>query len=280
MFTRTSILLFSLLMFGILLCQCDSDPSSSGRRHTQPPQDSLSRTPMADEEAEHAAVTFSHQIVAPVAMYERIKTDLAAIRSRYSDSMPQVNYRFIGTWRPGQLGLKLPVGSLEDTLWAGRGVFDSLNEVYRLDSLYTSEYLPEYHALFFEGRFNPIYLVKAYSAVPGMEIVYTSGMRAGDGSQLYIYPDSQEYKYFFRKAWGDCPAGCIYSHVYYFGSDGDTIIFRGDHLFDWQDTLRPAWADSVRMARELSEYFVQWRADSGFVWYPDTAAAWFDGEDW
>lgn len=40
--------------------------------------------------------------------------------------------------------------------------------------------------------------------------------RLGDDSTIYPIIDGEKIGYVFRDAWGDCPAGCTESKLYYF----------------------------------------------------------------
>jgi hypothetical protein len=82
-------------------------------------------------------------------------------------------------------------------------------------------------------------LVKRFSAIPCMAGAEPNGVCC-DGSDIRAVADGDAWKFTFRLAWGDCPAGCIASHywdfrvrsdgvVEYLGSRGSNIPEGGPH---------------------------------------------------
>ena len=66
----------------------------------------------------------------------------------------------------------------------------------------------------------------------------------------------EEFKYFFRDAWGDCPAGCIISDIYYLTSKQGQFEYKGSWSNqDEPDPPRPVWMDTFEMARDTMAYW-------------------------
>ncbi len=251
-------------LIGILcvlaVANCDTgDPVGSPTN--QPPD--LSITPMENEEAEVAAMVLSRQLIAPKWLYDRIRTDLQLIRSRYLDSIPQLDIRFVCDFEPSCIVVQIDSGVLFDTSSGGGRIIDSLNHVYRLDTLF--RVYGNFYQLKFLGRLNSTRLVDIYARIPGEYCVSTSGF-VGDLPKLVIWPDGETFKYFFRDAWGDCLSGCMYSKVFYFTAKDRTAAIVDSFLFySGNPQPIPAWRDSLRMAIDTAEYYNSWCVDSSRI---------------
>lgn len=213
-------------------------------------------SPAEDYEAEVAAVILSRTLLAPQNLYDRIKSDLEGIRAEFGDSIPAVQLTVRPVWELGEIAIRVDTLMLQDTTSAGYRRLDSLNRQFGLDSMKQYEmHFREYFSLYFSARYNPVRLVEIYLTVDGIFEVFPDGF-AGDSPELYIYPDGDEFKYFFRNAWGDCPAGCIISDIYYVISKQGQFEFVGSWSNqDDPDPPRPAWMDTAMMARDTMSYW-------------------------
>lgn len=71
----------------------------------------------------------------------------------------------------------------------------------------------------FSRPYRPDRLTDLYNAIDGVYYVEPSWW-IGDGDDITLREDST---YLFRRAWEDCPAGCIYEHIWIFRVTGETV---------------------------------------------------------
>ncbi len=243
------VLIFIVLILLITACD-DSSPTKSKL--------DISVSPMENEEAELAAMWLSGELVAPTYLYRKIKRELELIRSTWHDSIPEVEIGFVPYVDPGFLVLGFEAEtyiSIRDSLYHE---WDSLNDFYNVER-YSVSSLSNSVYMRFKGRLNPNLLVDIYSNLPGGEYVHPSG-KIGDNPFLLIYNARGKLKYFFRDAWGDCPAGCIYSTLNYFEVVNDSAAHRGswypDYPINFDDA--PVWYDTAKIAFESYRYHNSW----------------------
>jgi len=222
----------------------------------------LSVTPMENEEAGLAAMWLSGELIAPVRFYKKIRDDLSLIRSTWQDSIPEVQIIYIPLMEPGKIALgfdNATYNSIKDSTYHD---WDSLNSYYQLEGMGFFDF-SEVVYLKFKGRLNPDILVDIYAGLPGGEYVHPNG-RIGDYPLLLIYNARGKLKYFFRDAWGDCPAGCIYSTLNYFEIVNDSAIHRGSWYPDYPPNYdnAPVWYDTVQMARDRYYEYNSWLRES------------------
>lgn len=241
-------LLFSGLLLALALNQC------SDKQPTKPTidwRDTLTyvETPTDDFEAETAAYSLSGTRLAPKYLFDKIYTELELIRSQH-DSVQGVRVEYIPFYPTSQL-LALFDPVVTDSIRAGTyHAWDSLNDLCRLDTFYFE--WKDYMILKFEGNQNPSALYDLYEDLPGLQGVGRFP-RGVDSPQLLLKMEGQEIKYFFREAWGDCPAGCMYSRFNYLTISQGTATFHGsfdDFPIDssmpypsWVDTAVQVWQD-------------------------------------
>jgi ligand-binding sensor domain-containing protein len=210
------------------------------------------------------ALLISGKASAPRELYDRVHTDLAFIRQRWGDSLPIVrNLVFSPPFRAGRIEM-----SADDDVYIamqqGRyTAWDSLNELYGLTGLSFGEWLNMVF-LHFGTRVNPRVLTSAYQGLPGIRWVYPGWGEVGDRPRLYGYLQTSGPSYLFRDGWGDCPAGCIYSHYWYFQSVGDTVAYLGEFLPSWDSVVPvPGWWTEARKCIGLYHAEAFWeRQDS------------------
>ena len=224
---------------------------------TIPKEPDLSSTPMANEEAEIAAMVLSHKLVAPLPLYGRIADDLRRIRGRYQDSFPTVNLPLMKPWVPSQILLGVDTTVFFDTASPGYKRFDSLCIAYRLDSSRWSIYGEG--SLIFEGRLNSARLVDMFAGLPGMCYVSVNGYFNWEHAEAYIFPDGPTFKYFFQDGWGDCPAGCIVKRTSYFSTDRYSVAYRGTYISDAGSP--PRWMDTLELAIDTMNDYRSWRSE-------------------
>ncbi len=223
----------------------------------------FSLTPMENEEAEQAALHLSGQLIAPVALYERIKSELGIIRSNWSDSIEFVNIKFESNWEPSKLYIGITREAYDSMLALNYHYWDSLNDYFRVSQIDLHlHYFSFSLTLTFEGRLNSLLLGPAYAGLPGFRYIYTTA-RIGDRPELWLYMNDDEIKCFFRNAYFDCESGCASSDIYYFTVKNDSAFFHGSVLSDGSSgETPPPWLDTALTARREYLTWYQWTADS------------------
>ncbi len=151
---------------------------------------------------------------------------LAVIRSAWPE-MAEVNAR--PRWEPGRLILRLEpslfkavsLGLPEEEgvsapFCTGHPEFDALNVAVGLRAV---EIFPLEYVLAVEITFDPREHVfsagASYEKIEGVIYARPNFMR-GDGSDIEVLRADGKWYVVFRKAWGDCPAGCIFSELNFF----------------------------------------------------------------
>jgi hypothetical protein len=244
---------FTLLVF---FAACEE--KSFNPRVPEGPDFSL--TPMEDEEAEVLAMYLSGEIMAPLELYDTIKSDLLLIRNTWADSVPDVLIRYLPYPPPSEIYIGLTPQTFESIRLGEYHEWDSLNIHYRLDSV---ELLSQFGAvkLHFNGRLNANLLVDAYAGLPGFRYIHTEAF-VGDWSTLLASKDESVIKYFFRFGFGDCPSGCIYSRLTYLTREEDSAYFHGQYLTNYPpDSSRPTWVDTAIIAFRNYHTLNFWRAE-------------------
>ena len=143
-----------------------------------------------------------------------------------SPEMVEVSARL--KWEPGTLilGLEpslfeavsvgLPEERISGPFCTGHPEFDALNAAVGLRGV---EILPFEYALAIVIRFHPRECVHSatisYHGIEG--IIYASPeFILGDDSDIEVLWSDGKWYAVFRRAWGDCPSGCIFSELHFF----------------------------------------------------------------
>ena len=158
-------------------------------------------------------------------LIDEIGRVLGLIRA-VSPEMAEVNAR--PKWEPGTLilGLEpslfeavsvgLPEEGASGPFCTGYLEFDALNAAVGLQGV---EILPFEYALAIVIRFHPReHVHSAAISYHGIEgIIYAQPeFILGDGSDIEVLWSDGKWYTVFRKAWGDCPSGCIFSELHFF----------------------------------------------------------------
>jgi len=236
----------------------DSDAPTPTVTGTPVPTDSpsVAATPLIPDaprengEAEAAALCASGELVAPEALYETFKNDFAAIRAEFAGSIPAVNeIGFAPPWVVGQLILGVTELGAEAIRNGEAHGLDSLNSIYHLahmDMTNLDSFSPRV-LLTFKGRLHPLRLTEIYRSSLDILRYAQPNWFVGDSSKAYPRVSAEERRYLFRQAWGDCPAGCIYSRFWYFRVTDAGIEYVGT----WDRTdPEPPWWPEARVAME------------------------------
>ena len=237
-------ILISVALVVVLLTSCGRQ-GSTGPSHDRDTTQYV-ETPTDDFEAETAAYFLSGTRLAPKYLFDKIHAELGLIRSQH-DSVPGVSVRY-GPYAKHSYLLLLFDSVVTNSILSGEyHSWDSLNTLYNLD---TFNIRSGYVSMEFEGVQNPVVLFDIYKNLPDLWHISTSG-RIGDWPVLVMRKEGETVKYFFREAWGDCPAGCIFSRFSYFTVNDSQAMFHGSYqLGSCNDTLSPPppeWAGPARL---------------------------------
>jgi hypothetical protein len=208
------------------------------------------RTPKADQEAELIALCLSGEMIAPQDLYDQVRRDLATIRASFGDNYESVaEIEFRTPWLPGCLVMAFDDTTERQVLSGEYHAWDLLNkklELVTVDTLFLRRY--GFSLLYFEGRLHPYRLSELYGVLPGVRYAFPNHI-AGDWPNIYARRDFCGMSYLFRKAWGDCPAGCIYSEYWYFRVDDNWPMFVG-HWVSHEDSHIPEWWEEAKVNRD------------------------------
>ena len=206
----------------------------------------LQRSPRENREAEEMALWLSDRLVAPEHLYQTILYQLAAIRAEYGDSIPQLKeISFRAKWAIGELLMTLTVEARELVRIGKYHDLDFINERLKLEKMDTTSFRRNRSRarLMFEGRLHPEYLVDLYVPVASVERAQPNFIY-GDGSTIYPSFSETGITYLFREAWGDCPAGCVYSRFWCFKTKGLDIEYIG--YWNPDSETEPDWWGKCR----------------------------------
>ena len=163
------------------------------------------------------------------ALGHEIKQALSLVRRTYP-GMAEITVR--EGHRPGTLILGLE-GALRDAVvgtWnderasapppTGHAAFDSLNARLGLRAVRTYPYLNSV-SLFVDERVNIAPAMLAYFLIDGVAYAEPD-VALGDGPDIEAVKAEGRWHFVFRKAWGDCPSGCIDEELWFFTvADGE-----------------------------------------------------------
>lgn len=111
---------------------------------------------------------------------------------------------------------------LKDTvkLRTGYRAFDALNAKLQVRAVRPYRHISVL-VMHLSGRANIEAARRAYMKIAGVEYAEPDAL-LGDGSDIEASKSGGVWHVVVRKAWGDCPAGCIYKKLFYFTvKDGD-----------------------------------------------------------
>ena len=158
-------------------------------------------------------------------LIDEIERVLGIIRSTWPE-MAEVNARPI--WKPGTLILRLepflfeavsvslPEEGVSAPFCTGHPEFDALNAAVGLRGV---EILPfEYTRVIvirFDTREHVYSAGASYEKIEGVIYARPEAMLGG-GSDIEVLRTDGKWYVVFRRAWGDCPSGCIFSELNFF----------------------------------------------------------------
>ncbi len=208
-----------------------------------PPED-VSASPRADERIETLALSVSPGLIARQADYDRIARDVAAIEAQDA-SLREIPVYFANAGFGRALkvtldGPDLPVTGPDAAAW------DCLNTAMGVESVEPDTWLGEGPGVWtgmltFRGLFRAEALAAVYAALPFVRRADAFVAGGGDGSTICLTPGASDWRYFFDRAGGDCPAGCTEHQV-----SGFSVSVRGEvtALGVWATGL-DSWPDGL-----------------------------------
>ena len=159
----------------------------------------------------------------PADLHGEVERVLALIRERHP-AMAEIQAR--DPFIPGVLIVRLE-GALRDTvvgLWreedaarlppTGHADFDSLNERLGLRAAEVLRYTGVV-IMHYRERIDLVAAMMLYTRTDGVSEAYPTHM-LGDGDDIEVTKSGGTWYVVFRRAWGDCPAGCIYREYSFF----------------------------------------------------------------
>ncbi|HTV26036.1 MAG TPA: hypothetical protein VMG12_45375 [Polyangiaceae bacterium] len=206
--------------------------------------DELGLTPRADVNLEQLALSLEPgNVTASQAVYDRVLTDVAAIRALVPDRA-DIGYRAPHDGKTLYLGLSdvaaQSIGAGEYSAW------DCLNEPYGASVGELNEGLGGNWSLLItlRGIYDVSRIAERYAELPGVTTA-EANFALGDGSSLCAAREGERYQYVVDRAGGDCPAGCTEHDMLGFESDAAGQI---SALGAWTtgSGAAPAWATICR----------------------------------
>ncbi len=170
-------------------------------------------------EAQMLALDISGELLPPEELTQRILEDLAAIRAAYPE-VTNIHYR--PNYEPSQMLVSLTDEAFAQYLQGQYHAWDELNAAYGAIDFAASSFV-KIVLLKFDKIYNMELLSDIYEQAHIDGIIHAQpNYLYGDGNTIYADPP----RYTFRRAWGDCPAGCIYRKDWHFEvEDGQVTLF-------------------------------------------------------
>ena len=243
------IIFFVLALFTLLSCSKDSG--------TNPNDDEDFTNAFITQEAQLAALWLTNEFTPPEDVAQQIANDLVKIRAEYADSIEIFNVNFLFPYWSGGITVGLTDSAVSairaGTYTAWDIVNDSLNIAY-IDTVYLYGRVAY---LNFQYLMNPVKVATHYVNLEGVRYANASSY-FGDYSNFYPWYVDGRIAYLFRYGWGDCPAGCIYSHFWYIKNIDGKFEIIGDFSTENHDPF-PDWWEEIKLASAM--YWYQLTAD-------------------
>ncbi len=161
-----------------------------------------------------------------------IEQMLSQIRDAYP-AMMEIGVRETHQPRTLLIGLKLDLFEAVSRLAndqegsavprTGHVEFDTLNASLGLQAVELFPLLPSGPVIFHFGEhLNIDAAIRAYTAIEGVEYAEPNAF-LGDGSDIDAYESHGTWHAVARKAWGDCPSGCLYQELFFFTVEDDEV---------------------------------------------------------
>lgn len=260
---RIGICLLGLFILSVLSCDADRRPPLTG------PGTIKEITPKPDAEAELAALWLTGDLIAPQSTYDVLTKDLATIRARYDDAIDAVSISFHPPWAPSQVIVGFTADAVrrirEETFFEFYALGDSF-ELAEIDTSRFSRPSPPWAVLSFAGRRHPERMSEAYAALEGIMWAEPNHY-VGDWPNVYPWKLGDTRTYLFRKAAGDCPAGCIQSEFFYFRVTDGALAPRAAR----PRSTEGEWQASSPLVEFVGSF--RWHVDPEPTWWKEARAS-------
>jgi hypothetical protein len=201
------------------------------------------------EEAQLAALWLTNDFYPPLDIASNIDNDLELIRAKFADSLDIFEQEFIFPAVPRSLTIGLSDSAVEAYRAGTYDAWNSQNDDFGLVAIDTFFHGNNfnYAKLHFKDILNPYKLSSYYSGTEGVRYAQPIYLY-GDFSNFYPWYVDGDISYLFRYGWGDCPAGCIYSHFWYLKKINGEFEIVGDFITTYPESYPEWWS-------EISEAF-------------------------
>jgi hypothetical protein len=200
------------------------------------------------DEAQLMALWLSDEEFVPRDLALEIQNKLAILREQFSEEIPQVNNEFAYPAEPKIIGIALEADALEELRLGNYHEWDSLNQIYGVDSIKISSLYPYSVTLKFKRHINTLVVYQQYENLPGIQYAFPNYF-GGDWSNIYPWMVEGRLVFLVRRAWGDCPMGCINNIIWYFKYDNTQFVLIGKvEDYDEIDIEYPAWWEEIKPA--------------------------------
>ncbi len=231
----------SMMYVGVFGCGSDDT--------TGPPPDAGSDDELIaqreDAEAEMAALWLSGELTAPDSLCLILKADLHAIRAEFRDEYPFVDSLwFQPPWTPGAIAVDFREWVCQEVRDGSYHDWDELNATFGLVETRIYSWPWEWCTveLYFGTMLHPVRLSDSYRPLRGVAYASPGSAMLGDWPNIYPWEAEGIRTYLFRKAWGDCPCGCMHSEYVYFRimSSGPVVVgdYAGGQPPEWWEEAR------------------------------------------
>lgn len=203
-----------------------------------------SLTPRADLAAETLAMEASGELVAPQALYERVRGELALI-GRGAPVM--------GCGAPGELLLGVTAAGHEQIQNGAYTAWDDYNAALKMTTYYLKYASGEYisYKIKFDGVYNLATLAQAYGELPEMRWAQPNSYIGGsvDACLERFGGAADTHVYIFWYGSGDCPSGCMQGtyHGYAAGASG-ALEYLGEYT---RGAAQPDWFSKAQQCRNF-----------------------------
>ena len=165
-----------------------------------------------NEVAEQMALYYSGELTAPQNLYQTIAYDLQEIAARVGMVDPPIVIpEFRTPWASGEVMVMVDTTECAAMQRGEYHAWDSLNEAVGFTGARYYDVVQSGRrmtVLSFDRRYHPVHVATMYEELPGIESGYPAWY-AGDWPNTYLRQEDGARVYYFRRAWMDCPSGCI-----------------------------------------------------------------------
>jgi len=198
----------------------------------------IQATPRTDINLEALAISMAGTLTAPQAVYDRVVTDIGAIRAMMSTIAPGVStisYRTPDDMRSLMMGFdSVNMASVQAGTYTD---WDCPNQWYEMQQIDASS---SYVLVEFEGIYNIPMLAAEYGTLLGVQYAEPNSM-VGGGGTICGTIDGDTWHFVLVNCLNPSPAGCIGKDYYYFTTTSTTAPVAGGEWSNSSGTAAPAW---------------------------------------